>query len=85
MFQSLVWEVYTPKELLTKDVPPDRVDDLDYMVSLLDWDLNVDPYFYENRFMLPKPVKPLDEMAADERQLLFLITTIRIPVFSGGA
>jgi len=65
MFQSLVWEAYTPRELLTKDVPSERVNDLDYLVSLLDWDLNVDPYFYENRFMPAKPVKTVDEMAAD--------------------
>ncbi|HUZ18424.1 MAG TPA: hypothetical protein VMV68_08540, partial [Spirochaetia bacterium] len=56
MFQSLVWEAYTPKELLLKDVPKGRENDLDYLVSLLDWELNVDPYFYENRFMPPKPV-----------------------------
>lgn len=65
MFQSLVWEAYTPRELLTKDVPPDHVNDLDYLVSILDWDLNVDPYFYENRFMPPKPVKPVEEMVAE--------------------
>ncbi len=64
MFQSLVWEAYTPKELLLKDVPKGRETDLDYLVSLLDWDLNVDPYFYENRFMPPKPVSPVEEMRA---------------------
>lgn len=65
MFQSLVWEVYTPKELLWKDVPQDRREDLDYYVSILDWEANVDPYFYENRYMPPKPVKPVDQMAAE--------------------
>ena len=65
MFQSLVWEAYTPKELLFKDVPKERRDDLDYLVSILDWELNVDPYFYENRFMAPKPVKPVEEMRAE--------------------
>jgi hypothetical protein len=64
MFQSLVWDVYTPKELLTKDVPEAKRNDLDYLVSLLDWDLNVDPYFYENRYMAPKPLRPLEEMRA---------------------
>ncbi len=64
MFQSLVWETYTPKEQLYKDVPKDRIGDLDYLVSLLDWELNVDPYFYENRFMPPKPVAPIQEMHA---------------------
>jgi mannose-6-phosphate isomerase class I len=65
MFQSLVWDAYTPKELLTKDVPKERKNDLDYLVSLLDWELNADPYFYENRFMPPKPVKPLEQMRAE--------------------
>ena len=65
MFQSLVWEVYTPKELLLKDVPAARHHDLDYLVDLLDWDLNVDPYFYENRFMPPKPVAPIEQMQAE--------------------
>ena len=64
MFQSLVWDQYTPKELLVKDVPKERGQDPDYLVSLLDWDLNVDPYFYENRFMAPKPVRPVEEMRA---------------------
>jgi hypothetical protein len=64
MFQSLVWDVYTPRELLTKDVPEAKRNDLDYLVGLLDWDLNVDPYFYENRYMAPKPVHPLEEMRA---------------------
>ncbi len=64
MFQSLVWDQYTPKELLFKDVPEAKKGDLEYMVSLLDWDLNVDPFFYENRFMAPKPVRPVEEMHA---------------------
>ncbi len=64
MFQSLVWEQYTPRELLVKDVPADKAEDADYLVSLLDWDLNIDPYFYENRFMAPKPVAPEEEMRA---------------------
>jgi len=39
-------------------------DDLDYYIELLDWELNIDPLFYEHRFMEPKPVKPLEEMRA---------------------
>jgi len=65
MFESLVWQAYTPKELLCKDVPVDRRDDLDYYVSLLDWEKNVDPNFFANRFMAPKPVKPEVEMEAE--------------------
>jgi hypothetical protein len=65
MFQSLVWDVYTPKELLYKDVPEGRRGDLDYLVSILEWELNVDPLFHEHRFMPPRPVKPVEAMRAE--------------------
>ncbi len=65
MFQNVVWEAYTPKELLQKDVPADKRDDLDYYIELLDWQLNVDPEFYEHRHMTPKPVRPVEEMHED--------------------
>ncbi len=42
-----------PQELMWKDVPNDRKGDLDFIVDLLDWDLNTDPSFVRNRFMAP--------------------------------
>ncbi|MGT2464129.1 hypothetical protein [Sinomonas atrocyanea] len=42
-----------PEELLWKDVPEDRRGDLDFVIDLLDWDLNTDPDFVGNRFMRP--------------------------------
>ena len=65
MFQSLVWDRYTPWEMLVKDVPEEYKKDLDYIVNMLDWELNVDPDFYKNRYVEPKPVKPLEEMRAE--------------------
>ena len=62
MFQSLVWEQYTPRELLVKDVPKKYREDLDYIVDMIDWELNIDADFYKNRFLEPKPVMPLKEM-----------------------
>lgn len=41
------------EELLWKDVPTEHHGDLDFIVGLLEWDLNVDPYFVSNRFMTP--------------------------------
>jgi hypothetical protein len=64
MFQNIVWEQFTPWDLLVKNIPDEFKKDLDYIVSLIDWELNVDPDFYSNRFLEPKPVKPLDEMKA---------------------
>jgi hypothetical protein len=58
MFQSEVEGRITPRELLVKDVPPDRHQDLDYIVNMLDWDANVNPRFGESNRYLPKPVQP---------------------------
>jgi len=65
MFQSLVWEVPLPWDLLVKDVPGDKKKDLDYIVDLIDWELNVDPDFAANRYLEPQPVRPLDQMRSE--------------------
>jgi len=65
MYQSLVGDSIVPEELLWKDTPEDRKGDFEFLVEVLDWELNVDPKMQENRFMDPKPVKPVDEMKAD--------------------
>ena len=62
MFQNITWNKYVPRDLLIKDVPEERRMDLDFIVDLIDWDLNTDPDFYKNRFLEPKPVKPIKEM-----------------------
>ena len=64
MYQSLVGNQVVPEELLWKDTPPEKKGDFDYLVEVLDWDLNVDPNFAANRFMRPKPVRPVEEMKA---------------------
>lgn len=40
-------------ELLWKDVPEDRHGDLDFIIELIDWERNVDPEFWSNRFTAP--------------------------------
>ena len=40
-------------ELLWKDVPQQRVGDVDYIVELLDWEKNVDPNFQSTNMMVP--------------------------------
>jgi hypothetical protein len=63
MFQSLVEGRAVPWDLLVKDVPPEHHHDLDYILSMLDWDANVDPEFAKHRLFHPKPDKPEAEMA----------------------
>jgi hypothetical protein len=65
MYQSLTGDQIVPEELLWKDTPPEHKGDFDYLVEVLDWDKNVDPLFVEHNFMMPRPVRPLDEMTAE--------------------
>jgi hypothetical protein len=65
MFQSLVNEVPIGWDLLVKNVPPEHHHDLNYIISMLDWDANVNPNFKRDHFRAPVPVKPLPEMEAD--------------------
>ncbi len=65
MYQSLTGDAIVPSELLWKDTPKNRMNDVDWLMEVIDWDLNVDPYFRQKHFMAPKPVKPLEEMKAD--------------------
>ncbi len=65
MFQSLVDKAFMERELLVKNVPADKQDDFDYLVDMLDWELNLDPDLYIHRFMPLKPVSPLSEMEAE--------------------
>jgi hypothetical protein len=56
MYQSMVEGRYVPWELLVKDVPKDKHEDLDYLVDQLDWSANVDPNFKDNHYLEPIPV-----------------------------
>lgn len=62
MYQSLVSEVPIDWELLVKNVPEDKRHDLDYLVSLIDWEANTVPDFKRRYFRPPVPVKSVEEM-----------------------
>ena len=61
MFQSEVDGRIVPWELLTKDVPTQHHDDLDYLVDMLDWDANVNPEFAKSNRRFPSPTRSLAE------------------------
>lgn len=66
MYQSVLWgDHVVPENLLWKNTPEDKIGDFDYLVDVVDWDKNVDPNFRKNRFMAPKPVRPMEEMEKD--------------------
>ena len=65
MYQSLTGDAIVPEELLWKDAPQDRLKDVDYLMEVIDWELNVDPHFRQNNFMAPRPTRPVEEMEAE--------------------
>jgi hypothetical protein len=62
-FQSQVEGRHNDRSTLVKDVPEDKYYDYEYLFSILDWKLNVDPNFKENHFLVPMPVMDKKAMA----------------------
>lgn len=65
MYQSVASEQVLPGELLWKDTPKEEQGNFDYLVDVIDWELNTDPLFAEKHFMAPIPVGDIDEMRAE--------------------
>ncbi len=66
MYQSVLMNGQVLEEdLLWKNCPEEERGNYDYLLGVIDWDLNVDPDFHKNRFMAPKPVRDVDEMETD--------------------
>ena len=54
MYQSVLYGGHcVPEELLWKNCPEEELGNFDYLMDVIDWDLNVDPDFAKNRFMAP--------------------------------
>ncbi|MDP2924879.1 MAG: hypothetical protein Q8N99_00745 [Nanoarchaeota archaeon] len=67
MYQSVIQDrQVVPNELLWKDTPDDKVGNIDWLIEVLDWELNVSPNFVKNRFMRPIPVLSREEMRAED-------------------
>lgn len=62
MFQSEVEGRLVDRSLLVKDVKPEFANDVDYLVSMLDWEGNINPEFAKSNKTHPKPVRECKEM-----------------------
>ncbi len=62
IFQSMIEGRSVPWDLVVKDVPRELHHDLDYIISMLDWDKNVDPDFVKHNYVEPKPVATAESM-----------------------
>lgn len=65
MWQSLIADYQVvPWDMVVKDVPADKHQDFDYLLSMMDWDANLDPEFANHHFTAPRPAG--DEAAMHE-------------------
>jgi len=62
MYQSMLEGRPIPWSLLVKNVPKDKWNDLDYIVDMIDWEANTDPYFKKHHYIEPKYVRQPDDM-----------------------
>ena len=80
MFQSLVNDAPISWDLLVKNVPEKYHHDLDYIVNMINWPLNLDPDFAAHRFMAPRPVRAISEMESEGLRDMWV--AYRSPTFS---
>jgi len=73
MFQSVVDGRFVAWDMVIKDVPAEFHHDLDYLVSLIDWQKNVDPFFKKHHFLIPLPVRKLDDMLSQGYTEMWII------------
>ena len=64
MCQSLVDNQMLSEEHLWGSVPKNKIGDFDFLIELIDWELNTDPDFARNRFMRPIALQGGDEAAS---------------------
>jgi hypothetical protein len=63
MYQSVLYGGHSVSEdLLWKNCPEEELGNIDYLIEVIDWELNTDPNFHKNRFMAPAPRFAMCEM-----------------------
>lgn len=53
VYENVVESEIYPYEMLVENCPPDKQQDLDYVISLMDWEKNVDPEYRRHYFRPP--------------------------------
>lgn len=53
VFENVTAGEVNPYSFLNENCPEDKAEDIDYIMSLLDWDKNVDPHYRKNWFRPP--------------------------------
>lgn len=71
MYQSVVANKPIDRTLLVKDVPDKYKNDLDYIMDIIDWDLNVDPNFKERFHLKPIVIGNTKDKGYEEKWVVY--------------
>ena len=71
MYQSVVANKPIDRSLLVKDVPDKYKNDLDYIMDIIDWDLNVDPNFKERFYLEPISLGSTKDKGYEEKWVVY--------------
>lgn len=71
MYQSLAANKPIDRSLLVKDIPDKYKNDIDYIMDIIDWDLNVTPNFKEKFFLKPVPIGNTKDKGYLERWVVY--------------
>ncbi|MHB1276390.1 MAG: hypothetical protein ACYCXQ_04190 [Candidatus Humimicrobiaceae bacterium] len=90
MYQSVVANKPIDRSLLVKDVPDKYKNDLDYIMDIIDWDLNVDPNFKERFHLKPIVIGNTIDKGYEEKWIVYgkvnkieVFSAKELTVFSG--
>jgi hypothetical protein len=90
MYQSLVANKPIDRSLLVKDVPEKFKNDINYIMDIIDWDLNIDPYFKQKFYLKPIPAGDTKDAGYIERWIVYgkvnkeeVFSAKELTVFSG--
>lgn len=61
VFENVTAGEVNPYTFLNENCPEDKADDTDYIMSLLDWEKNVDPHYRKNCFRPPVVCREAEE------------------------
>ena len=92
MFESLPSGKPIGKELMCKDVPDDKKDDLDFILDTLDWDLNLISDFKKRFFLPPIIINGPEPDKATEKWIVYgkisgqeMFSAKELTVYSGSS
>src|SRR5688500_3830813 len=71
MWQSMVEGRAVGWDLLTKDVPVEKKQDLDFLIGQLDWEGNVDPDFKANHYLEPVTASGGPDAGFEDRWIVY--------------